>query len=266
MRKEIADYKTHEDKLWLVVPDFPDELPVVWLVMGKSVDHPQSITIPIKREHLEAVISALCEILNCQHNQPNCTLEERVRTMDINDALDTLTNKDAVKEAIDQCKKRLAVLEAIYKSLDRNDKQPITNNATSTVSDLRKLRRANSVSSIRSNERPFTFTKEETADLTPEESDTEDIEEEGEEVEDEQEALEYVPTNGTEIKHKIAAILQEQGPQTIADLASKVPCSYQAAYKALTTNRTCFEREGGKVYLTNDGRQKLLSRVERETI
>jgi hypothetical protein len=46
--------------LWLVTPDtWPRGLPVVWLVMGKTPDHPGSITIPIEADRITAVVNAL---------------------------------------------------------------------------------------------------------------------------------------------------------------------------------------------------------------
>ncbi len=49
------------DCLWLVVPDHPEELPLVWLVMGITPDHMHSVTIPIQRTQLRAVIDGLAQ-------------------------------------------------------------------------------------------------------------------------------------------------------------------------------------------------------------
>lgn len=51
--------KPFGDSLWLVTPNHPDELKIIWLAMAPREEHPHSTRIPIAREELEAVIRGL---------------------------------------------------------------------------------------------------------------------------------------------------------------------------------------------------------------
>ncbi len=59
MWNKLTEPDSFGDCLWLVVPDRPEELPLVWLVKGKTPDSMHSTTMQIQRNQLPAVIVGL---------------------------------------------------------------------------------------------------------------------------------------------------------------------------------------------------------------
>ncbi len=64
MRTKIYEISAFGDSLWLVEPDHPETLSVVWLVLGVIPDDPHSLTIPIKRGNIPLLVEALGKLTN----------------------------------------------------------------------------------------------------------------------------------------------------------------------------------------------------------
>lgn len=51
------------DSLWLVTPNFPQELKIIWLAMAPRENHPHTTYIPITLEEVADVIAGLEDFL-----------------------------------------------------------------------------------------------------------------------------------------------------------------------------------------------------------